>query len=301
MKISRVAGLIALVYAGEVLGETCTNNMPFYKILRGPLDKTYVDTGTNRFWPRDQVGLENQDNTICRKGYTCLPNYPSMPKPLVQKIKIPNEVMPKSAKYDGFPYIPTTPPGGGCLGLNVFPEASLQSVHTSLYAAICTDCTDAKYRSLAIVYTSFNNPDAKWVFEPKNGKCAIRNKVSGYYLSRCDNCAANITTSLGALFRKSIDDATNDELWTVTRTTAGYYTFESASGTGEFLAVCEGCLRGNTTTTSPIALFKTLDSVKGGVDPIFWSVNISTKMLKYIGVPTTMPAQIETAQDDSDD
>lgn len=240
-----------------------------YSILQSPVHKVFVDPYMFRFWPKDQAGMQSRD-AICPKGYTCIPNYITSPKeknqPKIKKMAL------KNIKYKAKLYIPTTSPGGGCLGLEELDKVGLQSVHNKLYLGGCLDCVDAKYRNMAMVYTSFDNPDAKWKFIDVDGKCAIKNVQLNMFLSRCVNCTANISVSLLSISKKSIDDNSNDELWIVARKQDGTYTFKSAA-TGEFLSICEGCLAGQSTVTSPAALF----SSSSDFSFVSWAVNIDRK------------------------
>lgn len=267
MNITQKLALIAAMCSVTAYGRK--SRVDKYAILQSPVNKVYVDPYMFRFWPKDKSGMQTKD-AICPKGYTCLPNFIKPPK---EKMPTPQKkIIIKNIKYKPKMYIPTTSPGGGCLGLEEFNEAGLQSVHNNLYLGACTDCVDAKYRNIAMVYTSFNNPAAKWKFIDVDGKCAIKNTSLNMFLSRCTNCTANISVSLLSISQKTIDDNSNDELWAVARKQDGTYTFKSAA-TGEYLSICEGCLSGQSTVTSPAALF----SSSSDFSFVSWAVNVSYK------------------------
>ena len=267
MNITQKLALLISMCAASVCGQG--RRADRYTILQSPTSKVYVDPYMFRFWPKDHAGMQTRD-AICPKGYTCLPNFIKPPREKMPQT--PRKIAIKNIKYKPKIYIPTTAPGGGCLGLEEFNEVGLQSVHNNMYLGACTDCVDAKYRNMAMVFTSFDNPAAKWKFVDVDGKCAIKNVHLGMFLSRCVNCTANISVSLLSVSQKTIDDNSNDELWAVARKQDGTYTFKSAA-TGEYLSICEGCLAGQSTVTSPAALF----SSSSDFSFVSWAVNVSFK------------------------
>ncbi|KAI5189003.1 hypothetical protein NECID01_0358 [Nematocida sp. AWRm77] len=240
------------VYLGVVSAEICENKK--YSVLQGSPDRVYVNPLQTRFWPNDTAGMSNMDS-ICPLGYTCIPNYIAPAK----KLNIPSDIkMPvmRNKRHTAKAFNPINTPGGGCMGLEDYDEVGFQSAHNDLYLGGCNRCVPAKYKTLAMVFTSFNNIDSKWKLLNVDGKCAIKNVSSGYYLSRCDNCTADVKNTLLALFRSTIDENTNNEIWEVNRNHDGTYAFKSAS-TGEYLSICENCLSKSATISSPAALFTT--------------------------------------------
>lgn len=246
-----------------------------------PNDHKYVSLPAERvrFMPKDPRGRQNIDN-ICPIGYTCLPNYikPSIKK-LMNRIKsLPKKI--RNRKYKAHPYVPTSGPSTGCLGLDNYDFVALRSPVNRLYLASCEHCThgsSAKYNTLAMVYTDFNSPEARWKMVPEDGMCTIKNLFTGKYLSRCDDCAPmehNITMT--ALFRSSIDDNTNDEKWIVTRKRNGRFLFKSASR-GGYLGTCKEC----GLVSSSIRYAGAIFSTKRDSSFVAWEVDIDPKVGVY--------------------
>lgn len=250
MRVTKRITTLISIYFGSVAAETCESKK--YSILQGSPDRVYVNPIASRFWPNDTAGLNNLDS-ICPAGYTCIPNYVAPPSKTTMPSVTRAPVM-RNRKFHPKQFSPINSPGGGCMGLEDYDQVGLQSMHNNLYLGRCSDCVPARYKEMAMVYTSFNNADAKWKLLTVGGKCTIKNVASGKYISRCDNCTAAVRNSLLALFRTTIDDNTNNEIWEVNRNHDGTYAFKSASS-GEYLSICENCFSERASTTSPAALF----------------------------------------------
>jgi len=225
-----------------------------YSILQGSTDRVFVDPYINRFWPKDSAGISNID-PICPAGYTCMPNYIPPVKKL-PGLKALKSTLMKNIKYRAKAYNPITTPGGGCLGLEMYDSVGIQSMHNGLYLARCKNCFNARYKNMAMVYSSFKNPDSKWKFINVGGKCAIKNVKTGKYLSECNRCTGSISVSLLALYRGDVNDRKNTELWEVNRKKDKSYVFRSASS-GKLLSICDNCLSESASITSPASLFMT--------------------------------------------
>ncbi|KAH9385956.1 uncharacterized protein NEMAJ01_0852 [Nematocida major] len=268
--------ILLVVCFGIHRAEVCQDKR--FNILQNKNNKAYLDPYKFRSWPKDSAGMQNADS-ICPRGYTCLPNYIEPP---VDRPKKPTPPPPqvKNSKYRASAYAPTTPPGAGCLGLDEYDEVAMQSSQTQLYLGSCEECTgtaQTKPKNVAMVYTSFNSPDAKWKLIPVGKNCTIKNLASGMYLSVCKDCGpSTFNMPLAALFRETIDKNTNDEMWIVTRKINGTYVFKSAS-TGGYLGVCEKCFAQSSTISSPASVFTTSPDASF----IAWSINIDAKTGKY--------------------
>lgn len=266
MIITRYTVILLIAYYGLHKVSARRNNR--YSILQDKSEHVAIDSYPFRYWPQDSAGLQNMDS-ICPKGYTCLPNYVNPPT----KRQAPDDdfYRPiKNTRFSGMAYSSITAPGGGCLGLEEFEEVGIQSYETGKYLGSCLNCIESEYKNTPMVYSEFNNSNSKWKMIPQNGRCAIKNIKTGKYLSRCKNCMSPTrNVSIVALFRDTIDDNTNDDLWVVTRRVNKTYTFKSAS-TGEYLGVCEGCGTKKSTIKSPAGLFTTSPDLS----IVIWSVNI---------------------------
>ncbi|KAI5166469.1 hypothetical protein NEIRO03_1078 [Nematocida sp. AWRm78] len=269
--------LVLSMYFGIGSAEICYDKRA--NIKQGKKDKVYVDMDRLGEWPRNREGRQNIDS-LCAPGYICLPNRtiePSKGNPVKRK-PVPLEM--KNSKFKAKRYKPSDVIGEGCLGLDRYNEVGIQSAETQLYLGACSNCTgtaSVKYNTIGMVYTTFNNEEAKWKFIPEKGKCTIKSVHTGKYLSRCDNCAPMIQNiPMVALFREAIDDNTNDDMWVVTRKTDGNYVFKSASN-GGYLGVCVKCLAQHSVLNDAATIFNT------GPDQSFvaWSVNIDPETEMY--------------------
>ncbi|KAI5186610.1 hypothetical protein NEHOM01_1578 [Nematocida homosporus] len=259
MRLSKTLSVLLAVYTGHARSEVCHINVQS-RLQGAPDAPKFTKYRLYQFWPRDSLSqVRNTPN--CPIGATCLPNY-IMPAssfdkqtPNISPIAPPTEqTQLKNIKFHPKVYVRTATAGSGCLGLEDLGPISFMSEQTRLYLAACKDCTDASYRTMAMVYSSFDNPKAKWILTNVNGKCAIKNVASNMFLSRCKNCTANLGPDLISISAKQIIDDSPNELWNVIQKEDNTYMFQSAA-TGEYLAVCETCLAHNTTISSPAALF----------------------------------------------
>ncbi|OAG29093.1 hypothetical protein NEDG_01232 [Nematocida displodere] len=234
--------------------------------------KAYVNANTFKPWPKDAAGQQNMDS-LCQKGFTCIPNtyvsppekpWPTRPDPDQSK-----QPIVKNKKFRSKIHAPTVLQEGGCLGLDGFDQVGFRSVISNLYMAACTDCVRATQRTLAIVYSSFDNSLAKWQFVRYNGVCAIKNLSTDKYLTRCAHCVPNVFSTMLSLHETSIDDNSTEGLWEVIRTNNGYYQFKAAGGI-EYLSLCEGCLQSMSTTTTPAALLPISSTAK----QTNWSIEV---------------------------
>ncbi|EHY65463.1 hypothetical protein NERG_01070 [Nematocida ausubeli] len=279
MIITAYTVLILSLYLGAAHAEVCYDRRS--NILQGKTDEIYLDSANFRNWPRDENGVQNIDNT-CPIGFTCLANRDTKPskKRKNKKARKPRRRPVKNIKFKSRRFKRDDFIDKGCLGLEKYEEVGLQSALNNLYMGACKQCIGndaAKYKTLAMVYTTFNNDEAKWKFIALNGKCTIKNVHTGMYMSKCDNCAPMaLNTPMVALFREEIDDNTNDEVWTVTRKVDGDYVFQSASN-GGYLGICKDCLSEKTTMNMPAA---TLDTVHDSPS-VAWSVRIDEETESY--------------------
>lgn len=244
-----------------------------YNVLQDKTDNVKLDPYSFRYWPQDSAGLQNIDS-ICPKGYTCLPNYISPPS---RKRNLRNDTVEpiKNKRFRGMAYSPVTSPGGGCLGLEEYDQVALRPIQIkNSYMGSCQNCIRAESRNTPMIYSNYSDPNAKWKMVPQNGKCAIKNIATGMYLSRCKNCMGpSRNIAIVGLFRETIDDNTNNDLWIVTRREDRNYTFESAS-TGELLGICERCANNKGTIGSPAGLFTTSKDNSF----VIWSVEVDRNL-----------------------
>ncbi|KAI5190802.1 hypothetical protein NEMIN01_1204 [Nematocida minor] len=276
MIITKTFALFLTIYfklnqAATGIRQERSSQAPDFNVVQRSTDDTVkVNPGIVNVWTSPDESNGQHFANSCQYGNTCLMN--KAPTPQANPIERRNSFNGglHSRKRTGHPHEGKNEQLGPCLGLEKQDKVGLQSIHTKLYLASCEDCVNAKYRNMAMVYRSYGGDEGMWKLTPEGARCTIKNIKTGMYLSRCSNCTSEVSNlPLVSLYRDTINEGTNDEMWILERHSEKTYGFKSASS-GEYLGVCPNCLTSNSTVTDPGALFKT-DRDNSFV---VWGVNI---------------------------